>query len=216
MDRQAQELLGYWDIHLFNYFSEAAQFRIKVSESFVTQDVIPFGNSIGALTTRRECSYSMLERMCLDILKTCQTLYNDACLIPYKTNNFEFRDAESFCHLLFTGLDKPQIAAIRTIYISCVWDGRKNSAWNRLLRPRVVDLLSGLRTVHISIVVDSSSEFYQGAWTEEEHFQGFLELKNLPLEKVTVVLRSESGEDTWLAQEYEAIAQRLYLRMLKS
>lgn len=112
----------------------------------------------------------------------------------YACNMFVFHYAGSFKTFVTRSLSPYQAGALRELCIKCVLNDTKyNDYWNVVLSQagsRLVTLLSGLHTLHLSIRL-SLYQTYQdsmkfGGWKEDCWIYGLLQLQRLPLRKVTV------------------------------
>jgi hypothetical protein len=142
----------------------------------------------------QHCKCASSRQLDFSLLRTCRQVYNESKLLGYACNVFVFHYAGSFNIFITRSLSPFQAGPLRELCIKCVLNDTKyDDYWNIVLShagPRLVTLLPGLRTLHLSIRL-SLYQTYQdsmrfGGWKEDCWIYGLLQLQWLPLRKVTV------------------------------
>ena len=134
---------------------------------------------------------------------SCRQLNHLANTTLYAKNTFSFDDALSFKQFL-AGLGLNQKRMIRSLHLSRPATRVRRHinhsywwAWKDALEPSSVRLLEGLRTVHLCLDMDTAMPYWprrvrrrwdDHLWTD---LQPFLQLRILPLTKVTVVITDD-------------------------
>ena len=163
-------------------------------------------------------------------LHTCRQIYDEAILVPYKTNVFSFKDSKALTKFTQT----PYMSSIRRLRLEInigvererepyipPWDDAKVldtslfSAWKQSLN-RVTSQMTTLQYVHLDVEQDCyrkppfSQKVEVGG--RDEVAEGLLILANLPLRGVTVTLRDEydgsfdEGSDEDVGDEFDQAA----------
>ena len=134
---------------------------------------------------------------------SCSQLHDLANATLYSKNTFSFDDASSFKHFL-AALGPNQKRMIRSLHLSRpaillrydVIDSNR-VAWWEALRPSSIRLLEGLRTVHLCLDMDTPMLRYRYGETKhwsrdlQDDLKPFLQLRILPLTKVTVIITDD-------------------------
>jgi hypothetical protein len=168
----------------------------------------------------QNCKYANSRRLNFSLLRTCRQVYNESKTMGYACNLFVLHYGGTFKTFITRSLSPSQAGALRELSIKCILNDTKyDDYWNVVLSQtgsRLVTLLSGLRTLHLSIRL-SLYQTYQdsmkfGGWKEDCWIYGLLQLQRLPLRKVTVGLDDYGyiglNGQMYLVQDFEGAEMR--------
>ena len=166
----------------------------------VERSLIRHGNCSCTVSHELSAHTKLLELVPFAI---CRQLYQLANSILYARKTFSFDDALSLRHFL-ARLDPNQKKMIRSLHLSrpssrlCMFPSAKK-AWMKALEPSSIRSLEGLRTVHLC--VDMNMPLPRYPWDSDipdyderlsSDLEPFLQLRVLPLTKVTVVINDDA------------------------
>ena len=140
-------------------------------------------------------------RLDLSLLRVCRQSYTEAAETLYTSNTFSFYQKVAF-DAFMGGLNKTQIPLVRNLHIlstteeTWVQYGWADLTWDHILKPRIIERLQGLRTLHLYVDLFAPDlGCYKGGSNpkslnldKDTWFDAFLRFQVLPIITATVVL----------------------------
>ncbi|MCJ1456217.1 hypothetical protein MMC28_006577 [Mycoblastus sanguinarius] len=178
------------------------------------------GGDCWLITTKAEGD---LIKMDLSILHVCRQMYKEATHLLWTTNIFSFDEEVTFQRFM-ESLSPMQKAKLAKLHIRENYGDGTIRLWKKVMRLSLVNSLSGLRTLHLSLDQDVSpgSQLLQQFHVipPEDLTEPLLLLRLLQLKHVTVVVSDNRnilippGNNYWTFSEKRAVAQRLRNKLL--